>query len=149
MSEPCSLFNEAYPESTESLDGSNAEPHYEFQLSFAFDASIDRPCFVLPDRIDQHGKTLPTASSLFLSHSNRKSLLQFDLEEQNLSQVARFTSPLTSLCVFPFSSQLLVTQEKKAFILDPREKLVVASVRTSHPITKSAFSSTSFQLYTN
>ena len=136
-------------ESTESSQSSKTEPRFEFQLSFAFSTSVDRPCFVLPTPTNRPGAASNRASSLYLSHSDRKSLSQFDIEEQKMISIAEFDSSLTSLCSFPSSSQLLATQNKRAFILDPREKLVIASVFPSRSVTQSAFSSSSFQLYTN
>ena len=136
-------------ESTESFHSCEAEPRSEFQLSFAFSTSVDHPCFVLPNQINRQGTASNPVSSLYLSHSDRKTLAQFDLEEQKLNQIAEFDSSLTSLCSFPSSSQLLATQEKRAFILDPREKLVIASILPSRSVTQSAFSSSSFQLYTS
>ena len=134
-------------DSVESAHSSKAKPRYEFQLSFASSTSVDRPCFVLPSEGSRGGSALSATSSLFLSYSDRKSLLQFDLQEQAMSSIADFDASLTSLSVFPSSPHLLATQEKRAFILDPREKLVVASVLSSRSVTSSALSCSPFQLY--
>lgn len=131
--------------SSNSLDTSGSS--LRFQLKPLFDVSLNAPCFVSADNVDQLGTALPTASSLYFSHSERQEISKLDLQPANsITSIARFNKPLTSLSVFPFTAHLLVSLHDTAHILDSRQSYIVGSAHIQ-PGARCVPSRAPFQLY--
>ena len=131
--------------SNNSLDPSDSS--LRFQLKPLFDVSLNAPCFVSADNVDQLGTALPTASSLYFSHSERREISKLDLQIANsITSIAHFNEPLTSLSVFPFTAHILVSLRDTAHILDSRQNYIAGSTHIQ-PGARCVPSRAPFQLY--
>ena len=131
--------------SNNSLDAPDSS--LQFQLKPLFDVSLNAPCFVSADNVDQLGTALPTASSLYFSHSERQEISKLDLQIANsITSIAHFNEPLTSLSVFPLTAHILVSLHDTAHILDSRQNCIAASTHIQ-PGARCVPSRAPFQLY--